>query len=392
MQRRQTRLGKENILLAVITLFWFAQYVYIPFQTPYLTAIGISAGLIGTVVGAYGFTQLLLRLPVGVMADIIGKHKVFVFLGVALASAASLIRIIAPDGMGFLAANLVGGAASAMWISYMVLFSEYFSPEEQQKATSRAIMACNLGICLAFVFGTFLYEKTSMAFLCGASAIAGILGMLITLFLIKDVQRPQEDSLKRGNVRTILSVCCNRRLLLFSALALIQQGIQMSTAMSFTTNVLKELGASDGLIGGASVFYMISAVLSAQFASSKFCGRRGARFYIPLIFLLTGLYCVLVPVVGNTYVIFLLQAFPGMSTGILLSYLTSEGMAEVPKEKKSTAMGFFQAVYAIGLTVFPALVGGLIGLGGNITGFCFLAATALFGALISLLYYKRHRE
>ncbi len=314
------------------------------------------------------------------------------FPRVALASAASLIRIIAPDGMGFLAANLEGGAASAMWISYMVLFSEYFSPEEQQKATSRAIMACNLGICLAFVFGTFLYEKTSMAFLCGASAIAGILGVLITLFLIKDVQRPQEDSLKRGNVRTILSVCCNRRLLLFSALALIQQGIQMSTAMSFTTNVLKELGASDGLIGGASVFYMISAVLSAQFASSKFCGRRGARFYIPLIFLLTGLYCVLVPVVGNTYVIFLLQAFPGMSTGILLSYLTSEGMAEVPKEKKSTAMGFFQADYAIGLTVFPALVGGLIGLGGNITGFCFLAATALFGALISLLYYKRHRE
>ena len=54
MQRRQTRLGKENILLVAITLFWFAQYVYIPFQTPYLTAIGISAGLIGTVVGAYG--------------------------------------------------------------------------------------------------------------------------------------------------------------------------------------------------------------------------------------------------------------------------------------------------------------------------------------------------
>ena len=80
---------------------------------------------------------------------------------------------------------------------------------------------------------------------------------------------------------------------------------------------------------------------------------------MPVVFALTGLYCVLVPLTGSRMLIFLLQAFPGMSTGILLSYLTSESMKEVPEDKKSTAMGFFQAVYAVGMTGFPAAAGAL---------------------------------
>ncbi len=64
---------REWTLLAVVVLFWFAQYVYIPYQTPFLVEQGVASGVIGTVVGAYGVTQMLFRLPVGVMADCAGR-------------------------------------------------------------------------------------------------------------------------------------------------------------------------------------------------------------------------------------------------------------------------------------------------------------------------------
>ena len=53
-ERRKPYMGKrkETILLLTIVCFWFALYVYIPYQTPYLTTLGVSAGAIGTVVGA----------------------------------------------------------------------------------------------------------------------------------------------------------------------------------------------------------------------------------------------------------------------------------------------------------------------------------------------------
>ena len=59
---------QNMILLAIVALFWFAQYVYIPYQTTYLTAAGAAGNVVGIVVGAYGISQLVLRLPAGVCA------------------------------------------------------------------------------------------------------------------------------------------------------------------------------------------------------------------------------------------------------------------------------------------------------------------------------------
>ena len=386
---------RENILLVTIVCFWFALYVYIPYQTPYLTALGVSAGTIGTVVGSYGVMQLLLRLPVGVMADYAGRHKPFVILGAALTGLACAVRFLIPDGTGFLIGNIISGCGASTWISYMVLFSRYYGRQEQQKATSRAIMACNLGMCLGFVFSTCFYAVTSMRFLCGAGVAAGALGVVLALSVREETKDPKTEQAngkgkeKRTSVRDLLYICFNRKLILISLLALLQQGIQMATAMSFTTQILEDLGAGAAFIGCASVFYMIAAVVSAQFASTELCEKKGARFYIPVVFLLTGLYCVLVPAAGNIYVIFLLQAFPGMSTGILLSYLTSESMTEVPREKSSTAMGFFQAVYAVGMSVFPTVVGSLTERVNVSLGYAFLAAAAFLGTAVSLVYYRR---
>ena len=78
-----------------------------------------------------------------------------------------------------------------------------------------------------------------------------------------------------------------------------------------------------------------------------------------------------------------------MSTGILLPYLTSESMKEVPEDKKSTAMGFFQAVYAVGMTAFPAVAGALTQRRNMTAGFCFLAAAAFAGTAVSLWHYRR---
>lgn len=166
----------------------------------------------------------------------------------------------------------------------------------------------------------------------------------------------------------------------------------MATAMSFTTQILENLGASALFIGCASIFYMIAAVVSAQFASTDLCEKKGPAFYVPLVFFLTAVYCILVPAVGNIYAIFVLQAFPGMSTGILLSYLTSESMKEVPREKNSTAMGFFQAVYAVGMTLFPWAVGVLTENFNIETGYNFLASAAFIGTLISMWYYRKQRR
>lgn len=376
-------LNQKNLLLTIVVLFWFAQYVYIPFQNLYLVMSGVSSNIIGTIIGAYGISQCLLRLPAGIFADSIGKHKCFIFLGVTFAGIASCIRVIMPVEIGFLIGNVLSGIASSMWISYMVHYTGYFPKADQQKATSKIILVNNVGMLFGFIVSTLFYDNLGMKFLCTTSVIAAVVGSILS-FWVKD----HKQVYKKTSFRECISICKNKRLIFFSLLALIQQGIQMSTTMSFTTQILQGLGTAPLMVGLASIFYMVSAVVSAKFASSKFCVTKGPKVWIPIVFLLICLYCILVPSVDNIFMIFSLQLLPGMSTGILLSYLTSEAMVEVSQHQRSTAMGLFQAVYAIGMSIFPIVVGKIAGFMSIKSGYFILAFIALVGAVLSKIYYN----
>jgi len=226
---------QKILLLIIVALFWFAQYVYVPFQNPYLTICNVSENMIGTILGAYGVAQCLLRLPVGIFADSAGKHKYFIFSGIAFAGLASCVRVFVPSSEGFLIANILSGIASSTWISYMVHYTSYFSMEQQQKATSSIILVNNLGMLFGFILSTLFYDKLGMKFLCTTSAIAGIVGTVLALN-INDHQN--EEFNKKASFTKYISICKNKRLIFFSILALIQQGIQISKTMLFTTQIL----------------------------------------------------------------------------------------------------------------------------------------------------------
>ena len=201
----QTERRNRGVLLAIVVLFWFAQYVYVPFQTPYLTSLQVSAAFIGVIVGAYGVTQMTLRLPVGVLADFRGRHKGFIFLGALLAGAASALRLLFPGGVGFLIANLLSGCASSMWISFMVLYTSFFGSGQQQSATSRIIMFNNVGVLLGFLAGTLCYGRFGMSLLTTMSAIAGFAGAGLSLLL-----REEKPPVKNVSVGGLLKICLNK--------------------------------------------------------------------------------------------------------------------------------------------------------------------------------------
>lgn len=378
--------NQKLLLLIIVAFFWFSQYVYIPFQNPYLSACNVSTNMIGIIIGAYGISQCLLRLPVGVFADSVNKHKIFILSGIFFAGLASLIRIFYPGGNGFLIANILSGISSSTWISYMVHYTNFFSIKQQQKATSMIILVNNLGMLLGFVMSTLFYEKLGMTTLCIMSVSSSAIGTILAL----NIKEHNSNKIhKKTSIKNYLSICMDKRLIFFSFMALIQQGIQMSTTMSFTTQILKNLGSSSTIIGLSSIFYMLCAVTFSGFASTKFCTKYGPKFWIPLVFLLISVYCFLVPTVKNINIIFILQLLPGISTGILLSYLTSESMKNVPKHQKSTAMGFFQAIYAIGMSIFPMLVGKISDYISIQYGYFTLAFIAIMASILSYTYYKK---
>ena len=379
---------EQKILLIIVALFWFAQYVYIPYQTPYLAAINVSTSFIGVIVGSYGISQLALRLPVGILADLRPNHRLFISLGTLCAGIASLFRIFFQSGTGFLLGNVFSGFASATWISFMVYYLSLHDNQMQTAATGKIIMTNNIGMLIGFITSSLLYNHIGMTNICLLSVLGGFSGFVISLKL-KKTDTNIEIAV---NVKELLAVGKQPKLILFSFLALIQQGIQMSTTMSFTNQLLKEQGATDFQVGLSSITYMLSAVIFSRIGSGISLNYQRRKWLTFSSFGLLALYCFTVPLANALLVFYLLQLIPGVGTGILFSLLTSEAMEGIELNKKSSAMGFFQAIYAIGMTLFPVIVGAINNALNLKIAYWVLAGTSLVGGVVVLVYYTVQKK
>ena len=72
---------RRAVMQTITVLFWFALYVYVPYQTPYLTLLGVASSFIGIILGAYGFSQMIIRIPLGIGADRKGRCLFSFLLG-----------------------------------------------------------------------------------------------------------------------------------------------------------------------------------------------------------------------------------------------------------------------------------------------------------------------
>ena len=363
---------KTNRVLLVISiaLFWFAQYVYIPFQTPYLNALGAAASLTGIVVGAYGLTQTILRIPLGIFADRYNRHKAFILTGLVSSALASVLRLLVPTPGAFLAANMLSGVASAMWISFTIYYASLFDEGETKKAMGYSMAACNGGILLAFVAGSLLNDIWSIHAVFAASIISGILGLLVALFI-----REGKPAQRTTPPVRALKVFSSKPLIAWGLLGISLQAIILSTSLSFTASYLKQLTSQEFLLGVSSAIFIATSAAASLVIG--YIRTLSSRALISILFSFLLVYCALMPLANAVWQVCLLQVAAGIGSGALMPLLMALAMQGVDPSGKSTAMGFFQSLYGVGMTLGPMLMGALIQGSGYTAGYWVMALLAL---------------
>ena len=95
--RRETRPSRVYLALAITghVVFWMSLYAYVPVLPTYARDVGAPLGMIGLIVGAYGLTQLILRIPIGVWSDRVARRKPFL-IGGMLANAVPKKQLTSP--------------------------------------------------------------------------------------------------------------------------------------------------------------------------------------------------------------------------------------------------------------------------------------------------------
>lgn len=374
---------KDVLFLLIVILFWMSIYVTTPFLSPHLLALGVGASFTGVILGSYGFSQLILRVPLSVYEDCSKKHKLLILIGIVSLTVGGALPIFTDAPIIFLLSRVLAGVGASTWVSFTVAFTE---GSDQVKSRMGKLMAANnFGILISYCVGGVVYQRFGMPPLFVLSACFGVASLTLALCWKPEGKMPPHSF----DIRELWLVLRNKNLIVCSLLSAAIQLVAYATALSFVSNYAKENGATGIAISLVSISFYASGTLSAWVFSKGFFAKLKDKELLALCFVLFAVYCVLMPFFHSPLAIILIQIIGGVGRNIVHTLTMAIAPAEIPKENKTTAIGVFQCIYSLGMTAGPIVMGWLLEAAeGYFLAFGTMAAISVAAAVCSMIFVK----
>ena len=378
----------RKLLGIVIACFWASEYAHVPYFTPYLKSLGFGASIIGIMTGTYGFTQMCVRIPLGIATDLTSGYRNVVIMGTVFTTVSSLGLIFAEVPWFIIFCRFLAGVASSTWLAFSVLYSAYYDAGEGVKAMTNINIFNNIGKLVAYILGIITATLFGYKYPLVISFLAGLAAIAFALQL-KSIPIKKEPI----SVANLLSTFGNPGVLIPAAFAIVMQMILQGTVFSFNSGVAELLGGSRLQIGFGTTLHTMVIVFGSNALRKHFMQKFPEKYVISAGFLCLALACLFVGLGTNIWFVFLGQAVSGIGIAILMSLLMALSIRTVPMERKSTAMGLYQALYGIGMTIGPVCMGRLTDLNNYTFAYIIYAAVAflaMLAALVLIPWMEKH--
>ncbi len=250
------------IFIAGMLCFWASMYVFVPVFPVYAEKMGAPLNIVGLAVGAYGLTQMLLRIPIGIWSDSIGRRRRFVVAGMMICAISGAGLALAPNPFWLVIFRGVMGISAATWVCSTVLFVSYFPPGNSSVPLAIMSFTSSIGQVLATSAGGILTEVGGWAapfwVSVGLSLIAGV----ILLFA------PEDHTTASINVslKWMTQIVQAPLLLLASGVGIILYFATTSTVLGFTPVLAERLGATRTELGLLTAAALLSCGIATLFA------------------------------------------------------------------------------------------------------------------------------
>ncbi len=379
--------ANRRAMLLITFCLWFSMYVFAPYYTPYLLAIGIAGASVGLINGLYGFLQMTTKIPAGLYTDSRQKYKPFVVFGLACGSAACFLMGAFPCEPAMYAGRILTGLATSIWSLFMVMYTRT-ADMPAPVAIARMQFASFLGRLCAYGASALILTRFSMAWVFFCGGFVALLGTVMGLFIREVPFLPNSPGASRSLVHRF-KVMREPNLLFCSVLMMLYQLVSFATVSNYTQVVAQSLHATTAQLSAVSTLNMVFAMGSTFLLNLKAFTQIRLNRLMGASFLFLGAYCLLVPACVSAAQLMVISAAGGFAGGFIYTRLSSACIACVPAGEKSTAMGFYQAVYALGITLGPPVMSRLMAGYGAAVSFGWMGAVCLASALSCAMVFPR---
>ncbi|MEA4824692.1 MAG: MFS transporter [Clostridiaceae bacterium] len=370
------------VFIALTFLFWLCAYPAVPIVSAYADSLGASSAMVGFIGGAYGLSMLIIRLPLGILSDKLGKRKIFIILGGLAALLGACIVLLTPSPATLFVFRTLCGVQASAWVPFTVLYAHSYPPEQSARAMAVLTTVYTASQLVSMLAGGILADRFTYLAPFALSAVGGVLFLMLSPMM-------REAPVKKAAARAPLKDVLTRKLWLLTFAGIVFFYVKYATAYTFTPLIAKELGASDAALGYLNTLYCLCGVGGCAL-SYKLARRFGAAKTIAVSLAVLAVFsCFVVPFVPNLPILYATLGVSGFFTFLLDGLLGGLVILGVEERRRSTAMGFYQALYGLGILAGPVLSGRIIELSGRVTAYTVAGILACVCAAVILIYNRK---
>ena len=373
----------HNYVILGSLFWWFSLYIYVPVLPIYSKDLGSSLQFIGIIVGSYAVGQILFRIPIGYLSDRLKSRKLFSVLSGIVSFLGSSYLFISNSPNDVLIGRTITGVAAAGWVAISVYYSSFFPRNERFKSSTIILSSNMLSVFLGTFLSGYISDLISIKTCFLLSMVAAILSSILFLF---SKEKPFDAKSQFSTIQFI-SLLRNKLLICLCLIGIFIQFITFSINFSYFPIYLNELSFSDSIVGNLVAFYTLASFIGT-ISSPRLIKRFGLWKIFIYSAILIGLTTLITPLFENLFLLIFLRLIGGIGGGIIFSSCMSSIVRGFQENYQASAMGIFQAVYAIGMFLGPIL-SGVIGSNINLESvFIFSSSVTLPIILISFFIKK----
>jgi MFS family permease len=354
MQTESSTSSSRTLIIlygAVVGLFWVSLYLYVPTLPTYAESKTTNLAMVGIVLSMYGLWQAVIRLPLGIVADWVGRRKPFIIGGIAFAALGALTMGLAQGIPGLIVGRAFTGFAASVWVLLVVAFSGLFPPEDAVRAA--AILSSVSAVARMIATSVTGTLNSAGGYPLSYYVAAGVAGLAAGVMLF--VREPRRE-IAAPSFKQVGTLITRRDVLVPALLGVVAQYAIWASTFGFSQNLAQSLGASDVVLS-LLMSMNIGLVFLGNLATSTIVRRIGSRALVALSFVFLALGLGALAIARGLPLIFAGQILMGLASGVGYPVLMGLSIRYVDDKQRATAMGLFQSVYAVGMFAGPWLSG-----------------------------------
>jgi MFS family permease len=353
-----------------------------PVLPAYALGFGVSLGLVGLLISAFAVARVLLDIPAGMFASLVGMKR-FMLLGLIIIAISSIAAGLAVNYEMLLTARIMEGVGSALYTTTSITAVSRLAPEGSRGVhLSFYISMFLVGTSFGPAVGGFVADHFGLGAPFLVYGLCAAVSTLMVVYWIEDV-RPEPGEAKIITLRQLGSLFVRLDLLAINlatiGIFVTRQGILNTMVPLFSKyNLNMGEGTLGAILTVGAVCNLVTMVLAGRL--TDIYGRKPFLFgSIVLLALLT----LLIPMVTDALGLTLILMAIGLTIG--LSGPIAAWIADVcAPADLGGAMGLFRTMGDLGFVIAPIALASIAGEAGSPIGTTPFLVAAVVMVLVGL--------